>query len=90
MTAVVAVARARIEQGVAAEQRGRVGVREQADVAHGVAGRVEHLELDGLADLDDVAGAKPAIHARRCAAAAFLCASSLAPVAAITAWLPPV
>ena len=64
MAAVVAVAGAGVEQRVAAEERGRVGVREQADVAHRVAGRVERLELDGLADADDVARAQSPRHVR--------------------------
>ena len=64
MTAVVAVAGARIEQGIPAKQRGRVGVRQQAYVTHGMPGGIERFELDGLADLDDVPGAKRAIDAR--------------------------
>src|SRR3546814_4788626 len=45
MAAVVAVAGTGIEQGVATEEARRVAARQQADVAHGVARRVEHLEL---------------------------------------------
>ena len=63
IAAVVAVARARVEQRVTGEQRRLLGVGAQADVAHGVAGRVHAFELDGLADLDHVAGLDAAIHA---------------------------
>jgi hypothetical protein len=63
MAAIVAVAGARVEQGVAAEQRRVIAMRAQADMAHGVARRVEAFELDRLADLDDIAGAKPAVDA---------------------------
>ena len=33
-------------------------------MAHGVTGRVQRLELDSLADLDDIPGTEPARHAR--------------------------
>src|SRR3546814_1735299 len=49
MAAVVAVAGTGIEQGVATEEARRVAARQQADVAHGVARRVEHLELHAAA-----------------------------------------
>ena len=63
MAAVVAIAGARVEQRVAAEQRRRVGARQQADVRQGVAGRVQAFQIHGLADFDDVAGAQAPIHA---------------------------
>ena len=53
--AVVDIAGADVEQGVAAEQRRLLGVGKQADVAHRVAGRVEAFQLHRLADLDDIA-----------------------------------
>ena len=62
--AVVAVARAGVEQGVTREQRGLVGVGAQADVAEGVAGCIQGFELHGFADLDDVARREPARHTR--------------------------
>ena len=62
--AVVAVARAGVEQGVTREQRGLVGVGAQADVAEGVAGCIQGFELHGFADFDDVARREPARHTR--------------------------
>jgi hypothetical protein len=53
------VAGARVEQRVAAKQCRPVGVREQADVAHGVAGRIQRFQLDRLTDLHHVAGLQP-------------------------------
>ena len=64
MATIVAVAGAGIEQGVAAEQGGLVGMRQNADMAHRMPRRVEAFELDGLADLDDIAGAQSATHLR--------------------------
>ena len=64
MATVVAVSGAGIEQRIPAEERRLVGVREQAHMAHGVARRVQNLELHGLAHLDDVAGAEPTRHSR--------------------------
>jgi hypothetical protein len=64
VTAVVAVAGAGVEQRIPAEQRRRVGMRQQADVAHGMPRGVERLQLDALADLDRVAGGEPAIDSR--------------------------
>lgn len=61
--AVVHVARARVEQRVAGEQRRLVGVRAQADVAHRVAGRVQAFQFDVPADLDHVPGLHAAVHA---------------------------
>ena len=63
VAAIVAVAGAGIEQGVAAEQARRVGVGQQADMAHGVARRVQHFQFHGLADGDLVAGLQAAVHA---------------------------
>ena len=63
IAAVVAIAGAGIEQRVAAEQRRRIAMRQQAHVRAGVPGRVEHLELDGAAHLDDVAARQAAIYA---------------------------
>ena len=65
---VVAVAGAGVEQRVARKQRRLIGVRAQADVAEGVARRVETLELHRLADLDHVAGLHAAIDTRNLAA----------------------
>jgi len=62
MTAVVTIAGARVEQRIAAKQRGRIGVRKQANVAHCMPRGVERLQFDGLADLDDVAHSQAAIH----------------------------
>ena len=64
MAAVVAVAGAGVEQRVAAEERGLVGMRQQADMAHRVTGRVHAFEIDGCADLDDIARADAAVHVR--------------------------
>ena len=64
MAAVVAVAGAGVEQRVAAEERRRVGVREQADVAHRVPRGIERFELDGAADRDHVSGPEPLVHVR--------------------------
>ncbi len=63
MSAVVAVAGAGVEEGVAAEQRRPVRVREQADMRERVAGGVEAFELGAAADPDDVALGEAAIHA---------------------------
>src|SRR5262250_3349243 len=64
MAAIVAIAGARVEQRVATEERRTVAMRPEADVAHCVSRRIQAFELDGLADLDDIAGAQPAIDAR--------------------------
>ena len=64
VTAVVAVAGARIEQRVAAEQGRLVRMRQQADMAHRVPRRIEALEFDRPADLDHVAGAHAPVHVR--------------------------
>ena len=59
--ALVAVAGASIKQGVAAEQRRRVGARQQTDVAHGVARRVQGLQFHRPTDLDHIAGGEAAV-----------------------------
>src|SRR3546814_15973568 len=73
MAAVVAVAGTGIEQGVATEEARRVAARQQADVAHGVARRVEHLALHAAADRHHVAGAQAAVHLRNAALGVALC-----------------
>src|SRR3546814_13381983 len=73
MAAIVAVAGTGIEQGVATEEARRVAARQQADVAHGVARRVEHLELHAAADRHHVAGAQAAVHLRNAALGVAMC-----------------
>src|SRR3954454_14881949 len=63
MAAIVAVAGARVEQRIAAEQRRLVAMRQDADMRHRMARRVETFELDSLADLDDVAGLEAPVDA---------------------------
>src|SRR5690606_23486674 len=60
--AVVAVPGPGIEQRVAAEERRRVRARQQADVAHRVAGRVEAFELHAAGDAAHVGVAYAARH----------------------------
>ena len=67
IAAVVHVARARVKQCVAREQRRLLGVRQQADVAHRVAGRVQALQLNGIADFDHVARFDATVHTRNLA-----------------------
>jgi hypothetical protein len=62
VAAVVHVAGAGVEQRVAREQRGLVGVRAQADVAHRVARRIHAFKLHALAHLDHVARLHAAVH----------------------------
>src|SRR5437016_11432244 len=63
MAAIVAVAGAGIEQRIAAEQGRLVAMRQDADMRHRMARRVEAFELDGLTDLNDIAGPEAAIDA---------------------------
>src|SRR6185312_10059578 len=56
VTAIVTVARARVEQGIAAEERGWVGPGEQTDVRHRVARRVETLQLESPHAYDVASG----------------------------------
>ena len=55
VAAVVAVAGPGVEQGVAADERRPVAVREEADVGARVARRLETFELDLAADADHIA-----------------------------------
>src|SRR6516162_6950790 len=63
LPAVVAVARAGVEQRVAAEQRRLLGARQQTDMSHGVPGGVQAFELDGAPDLDHLAFGETAVDA---------------------------
>src|SRR5437762_3549036 len=63
VTAIVAIAGARVEQRVAAEQGRTVAMRDDADMRHRMARRVEAFQFDGLADLDDVTGLEAAVDA---------------------------
>src|SRR5579864_5129897 len=63
LAAVVAVAGTGVEQRVAAEERRRLGVRQQAHVRHGMARRVQALELDAAPDTDEVALRESPVHA---------------------------
>src|SRR5256885_1992574 len=63
VTAIVAIAGARVEQRVAAEQGRTVAMRDDADMRHRMARRVEAFQFDGLADLDDVTGLEAAVNA---------------------------
>jgi hypothetical protein len=60
----VAIARARVEQGVTREEGGLVAMGAQANMAHGVARCIHALELDSLAHLDHVACLKAPVHSR--------------------------
>lgn len=62
VAAVVGLARPGIEQRDARKQRRLVGVRQQANVAHRVAGCVQALQLNGFADLDDVTSPNAAVN----------------------------
>ena len=59
----MAVAHTGVEQRIAREQRWLVGVRQQADMAHGMAGRIQRLKLDRSSDTDDVACRQPPVDA---------------------------
>jgi hypothetical protein len=61
--AVMAIAGAGVEQRVAAEQRPRVAARQDADMRHRVARRVEAFQFDAAADLDHVAGVQAPVDA---------------------------
>jgi hypothetical protein len=61
---VVHIAGTGVEHGVATEQGGLVGVGAQANVAQGVAGGVQALELHGFTHFHHVARAHAAVHAR--------------------------
>ena len=58
----MAVTSAGIEQGVAAEQGRLLGMGEQADMAHGMARRIQRLQFHRLADLDDIAGGQGPVY----------------------------
>ena len=62
MPAVVAVAGAGIEQGVAAEYGRVIGARQQTDVAHRMARRIQNFQFYSLADLDHVTSIQTSIH----------------------------
>src|SRR5437763_256036 len=63
MPAIVAVAGAGVEQRIAAEQGRLAAMRQDADMRHRVARRVEAFELDTLADFDDIAGLETSVDA---------------------------
>jgi hypothetical protein len=88
MTAVVAVAGAGVEERIAAEERRPVAMRPQADVAEGVARRIEPSSSTLLPTLTTSPALKPRSIPGILSLAAW-CASSFAPVAAISAALPP-
>ena len=62
VTAVMAVAHTGVKHGVAGKQSGLIGVRAQADVAHGVARCIQRLQLHRLAHFDDIARRQAACH----------------------------
>ena len=69
VTAVVAVSGARVEKGVATEQCRRIPVSEQADMRHGMAGRVQTLQFQRTAYTNDITPAQTpvdAANATRC------------------------
>ncbi len=62
VAAAVTVAGASIEQGVTAEKRRHIGLRQQAHVAHGVSGRVHGKEFHRTAHLNHITGIQAHIH----------------------------
>src|SRR5271165_549260 len=62
MAAIMTISGAGVEQRVATEQSRRITVPDDADMRHRMAGGVETFELDGVADLYNIAGAQPAVH----------------------------
>ena len=62
VTAVMAIASARIKQCVAAEQTGLVRSRQQANMAHRVPRRIEALQINSFADFYDVSRAHTAVY----------------------------
>ena len=63
MAATVTVARARVEQRIAAEETALRRMRQQADVRHGVARRIQAFQLDRAPHADHVALAETPIDA---------------------------
>ena len=90
IAAIVAIAGAGIEQRVAAEQCRRIAMRQQAHVRAGMPGRVEHLELDRAAHLDDVATRQAAVYATDATRGAGMRQYAGARVAATTSAFPAV
>ncbi len=72
MSTTVAIASAGVKQGIAAEKRRRVAVRQQAYMAHGVARGVERFELYRSAHAYEITGSKPAIDAGNAGAGIFM------------------